>query len=165
MPLPNTQLDYLRRVASNARRTLVDHTPLLDTGAYAVGDILFVTPGPIIATTGGDTSELSSVCVTSGAVTAVALNIFLFDRAVALPAANAAFTLTDADMKFCQGCISIATGDWVVGETGSNAVATKSSLDIHVRPFANGTMYYAVKINTVATYAADGLTFKFGFQN
>ena len=165
MPAPNTQLDFLRRISSTARRALVEVTPVLDTSAYAADDNLCaVQTIPTSTANGNDTTELSSLTITSGISTAVALVVYVFDRTVTLAAANAAFTLTDADMKFCQAVISIATGDWVVGQTGGNTVVMKNNLDIHLKPNAGQNLFFAVKINTIATYAVSDLVFKFGFQ-
>jgi hypothetical protein len=165
MPLPNTQLDYLRRITTASRRAVVEVTPVLDTGAYAVDDNLcLIQTIPGSTSNANNTTELSSLTITSGISTAVALVIYVFDRTVTLAAPNAAFTLTDADMKFCQAVISIATGDWVVGETGGNAVVMKSNLDMHLKPNVGQNLFFAVKINTIATYGASDLVFKFGFQ-
>jgi hypothetical protein len=77
------------------------------TTAYTALDTL----GTIItATMATATGIIQSVQLVDKANIVGGVNIFVFDRSVTLAADNAAWSVTDADMLFCLGVISMPAG-------------------------------------------------------
>lgn len=115
-------------VASSAVAASI--TPVCDTAAYAVGDVLFTaTEIPNALVVGGSVALLAGVRVIDKDDNAAAgMDLYFFSKpAVSMGTLNAAATnITDADADFFLGKVSIAAGDWedVGGAKWANATLT-----------------------------------------
>lgn len=151
-------------VASNA--IMVSPAIVLDTAAYAAGDLLFdFVELPNVLTEAGRTATLQSILLEDKADTGVTLSFFFARSLVDMGVVNAAPTITDADsFSLLGGPIQIAAGDWY--DLGSNRCAGKDNIGRMVEAAAGTSIYVAAVITTggtAGTFAASDLRATFGF--
>ena len=132
--------------------------PTLDTSAYAAGDqVSTLQTLPLMQ--GGFEGEIITVTVLAKTQDKVALDLLLFDRSVAVAADNAAAAISDADMEFCLGVISVLAADY--DDVGSgNSIATVQ-IRLPVRAEVPPNLYVAIVAREAVTYAATDLTITF----
>lgn len=137
-------------------------TPVLDTAAYVAGDSMAdIIEIARVIRKAGPCAELLSAHVVDANDQGQAFDIIFFDRSVTLPAKNAVWNVSDADMAFSQGVIRVESGDYV--DAGGNRVATKRGLGLGVKP--NSTSLYAGLLSQgTGTYTASGLKLVFTFK-
>ncbi len=105
---------------------------------------------------------LNTLTVVEQSTQASGLDVFLFSTSPTLPADNAAFDITDTQMKDCIGVVNIPSASYRTAV--SNCVQTVGGLNIVIQPVASGTVYAAVAVRSATTYSlASGLVFKYGF--
>lgn len=118
----------------------------VDTAAYAAGDVL--TDVFKITDTGND-AELAQIVVFDASDQKADMRFYFFDT---LPAAtftkNAAFALSDADLKKVCGWVDIAAADYT--DLGSNAIARKAITNIGDAKYAIGVVAGAATPTYVA---------------
>ena len=100
-------------------------TPVLDTGAYAVGDTFFdrTVLTDAVRTTGG-WAILNSIALTDAADIGPALDLYVLDADVTLGTFNAAPGISDADAVRLTHIGSIAAADWK--DVGGAKVVSKT---------------------------------------
>lgn len=135
--------------------------PTLDTSEYTDGDqvatlqTLALIPGRFTQGT------IASVTVLSKTQDKAALDLLIFDRSVTVAADNAAASISDADMEFCLGVISVAAVDYDdVGSTNSIATVVPAA-GLPVKPNTGQNLYVAIVTRTTITYAATDLSIWF----
>lgn len=134
--------------------------PTLDTNAYADGDqVSTLQTLPLMQ--GSFEGTIASVTVLSKTQDKAVLDFFIFDRSVTVAADNAAASITDADMEFCLGVISVAVADYDdIGSTNSIATVVPAA-GLPVKANVAPNLYVAIVIRTAITYAADDLSIWF----
>lgn len=141
--------------SSNVIRVQV--TPTIGTAAHATGDYI------------GGLQEIANAARVSGgsgviqAITVfdknpslrAAMDIFFFDRSVTTGADNEVWDVSDADMVYCLGGISIGPYNVAFPATILNAISTLVNINL---PYVlSGTSLYAQAIvRGTPTYVADG---------
>lgn len=127
----------------------------VDTGIYADGDSLCT----ILPITGavrrdGYLSRLIGVTIIDKDDEGAPFDLYFFDRSVTLPANNAVWNVSDADMLFCQGRVQILTGDYT--DCGGNRVAVPDlgHRGLVVKPNASQTLYMGAICRGTPTYTS-----------
>lgn len=135
-----------------------------DTSAYASGDLLAdaqeVASAALVS---GGAGELVSLMVLDEDDQGVAFDIYLVTAATSWGTENAAPTITDAIAQTIVGHITVATGDYK--DLGDQRIAFYKNIGL-VYETSGSTSLYVVVVNGsgTPTFAADGLTLKFGFK-
>jgi hypothetical protein len=135
----------------------------LDTSAYAAGDsfcTLLTVTGAVL--TAGDTSILDYIHIVDVDDVGPALRLYFFDRSVTLPANNAVWNVSDADMKFSRVMQQVNVGDW--SDAGGNRTTTYSNLGYLVRPNSGTSVFMAAIIDSATTHTAAGINISIGFK-
>jgi len=146
---------------------LITVVPVLDTAAYAIGDVLFV-PTPIPnAVPGNDVQgRLDTVyLVDKSDAAAFILDLYFFDvdESAAFGTINAAPNMSDANGLSYMGHVSVASADWK--DLGGFKVAQETNLRRHIKPAAGTfTIWVAAITGTVLTFAASDLELRLGFS-
>lgn len=137
-------------------------TPTIGTAAHTSGDYL------------GDLQNIANAARWSGgsgvvqAVTVfdrapaqrAAMDLVFFDRSVTTGADDAVWAVSDADMGYCLGIISIGPYNTAFPATVLNCIST--TLNINLPFVLNGTSLYCQPIvRGTPTYAAGDLTFSY----
>lgn len=146
-------------------RNIISADFVLDTAAYAIGDVLcdLLTIAGAVQTA-GDTANLDSIrIVDADDKAANAFTIVVFDRSVTMAAKNAAWAVSDADMKNALGIWSIAQGDWK--DFGGNKVAYFTGLSIKLKPNSGTSVFIGAYCDSaVSAGTAGGLSIKLGID-
>jgi hypothetical protein len=136
----------------------------VDTSIYAAGDslctLLTVTGAVLVA---GETAVLNYVHLVDAADQGPAIRVYVFDRSVTLPSNNAAWNVSDADMKYSRAMIQVLAGDW--SDAGGNRTATFSGLGIPIKPNSGTSIYMGAIVDGTPTFAAaTDLNITIGFK-
>ena len=145
---------------SFAQAVVLSATPTLDTSIYASGDSLWSSVLAIAnaVRSAGGTGQLVKVVITDYAAQSAPLDLLFFNASLAIAAANAAHSITDAELAAkALGHISIVAGDYI--SNGANSVATK--LITFPYSCAATTLYIAGVTRGTPTYAAGSLVLAF----
>lgn len=147
---------------------LLTFTPVLDTSAYAAGDVLAVaTVLNSVMTDDGGCALLESLTVIDKANNKIAIDMLIFDSAPAssVGAINAALAVTDADMLKLVARHTIAAADYVTA--GANAEACYGNIRKMLKSAARSRSLYIVLVvrSGTPTFAASDLVFKLGIQS
>jgi hypothetical protein len=138
------------------------------TTAYADKDVLgdHLTISGAVSDSGA-ICKLLSVTARNKVATALALDLFFLDEA---PAAaygdnNSGYALADTDLSKVIGVVSLATGDWSVGNT-LNVVASKTNIGLPLKAKAGKKDIYVIVVTrTAITFGAAGdLTIDLGLE-
>ncbi len=135
--------------------------PVIGTGAYASGDALGAKFGlPDVVREKGGAAILESVVVLDQDDEGVQIDFPLFARNFTATADNAAFAVTDADLEFCVGVVSVSN----YANFSVNQVGTARGLGLAlVIPTGRDLFCQAVVRGTPTFAATDDLTFIFTF--
>lgn len=143
-------------------------TPVVDTSAYADGDVISTATevaNAVLAT--GGTGKLDTVILLTKDNVAPACELWFFTEnpANSLGAVNAAFALNDADLDKCLGWVAVATGDWKASGT-NNQVATKTNVEMALKAKAGSQSIYMVVVarGSVTFTAASNLMVRLGIE-
>lgn len=141
---------------------VVSLVPVLDTGAYGDGDVLFATTAipNAVRVTGGQ-AVLQSLALIDKADNGAAIDLYFFDSNVALGTFNVAPSISDANALKLLGVISIGTGDYK--DVGGAKVATLRGLGLLLEAASGRNLYVAATVAGTPTFAADDITIRFGF--
>lgn len=140
-------------------------TPVLDTAAYADGDVLFA---PILLTNlsgyAGQPVLWQSLHVVDASDQGAAIDLHFYQKQItSIGAPNAAFGVSDADNRFWEGSASVGTSDYY--DCGGSRVAKIVNIGQILAPAQGEFGLWVMGVSRGApTYAVDGLTLKFGFQ-
>ena len=140
-----------------------DVLPVLDTSAYADGDVLFapveipgVTLWPLTP------ALLQSIQVIDESDQGAAFDLLFFRTTVTLGTLNAAPSISDADAREFQGRISVLSSDYY--DLGGVRVANLNSLGLLMKTADAKKSFFVGGISRGAgTYAASGLRLRLGF--
>lgn len=139
-----------------------DFTPVLDTSAYASGDVLFVAKELPNFFDRTNPRMLQSVVVLDGDDQAQAFDLVFSDAAITLGTINAAVSISDADAAKIIAYVKLATSDAndtinsnVFAKTGIGAVMKSSGL-------TNSVWVSGICRSGTPTYTASGMKMKFG---
>jgi hypothetical protein len=144
-------------------------TPVINTAAYASGDVL----GTLMEITGaarftGGGGYIRSITVLDNTqAQRAAMDILFFDRSVTAAANNAPVTMSDADMVFFEGLVAIAAGDYNTAWPGTplNSAATKIIGDGLPYVCSATSLFCLAVVRATPTYvAATDLTFSFTLE-
>jgi len=168
--LAGTDADYEPLQISNGRlytasnvKVRVQVIPTISSGAiYATADQLggLMTIANAARKSGGSGMLRAVTILENGGAQRANIDLVFFDRSVTLAADNAAFAVSDADMAFCLGVVSITSYNTAWAAAG-NAIATLKGIDL---PFVlNATsLYCAAVVRGTPTYTSTSdLTFSF----
>lgn len=138
-------------------------TPTCDTSIYASGDSLagLITFANAARISGGSGIIQSIVLLDKTSAQRCAMDILFFDRSVTVAAANSALAMSDADMAYCLGVLSIGPYNTAWAGTPANSISTLINVGL---PFVlNGTdLYAAVCVRATPTYAANDIVITLG---
>lgn len=143
---------------------VVGMTLLLDTSAYAAGDVLSDTAIlAAVAPVPGGSIQLRSVHVLDEDDQGVAFDIVFFDSLVSLGTFNAAPTITDVNARSLLGIVSVPSANFV--DLGGARVATLLNIGLVLKAAAGSSDLYVATITRGGTpsYTAAGLKLKLGF--
>ena len=142
---------------------LVNVTPTLDTAAYAIGDVMFVTT--LISAVMSDvnkTGVLQTIYLVDKADLGLPIDLYFFDANVSFGSLNGVPAISDADALNYIGHESVLTTDWK--DLGGVRVAQLKNLGKVVKPVTGtANIYVAGVIQAVGTFAADSLLLRCGF--
>jgi len=148
---------------SGIKAEVIDVTPVLDTSAFAVGDVMsdtFEIPGAVDIEAG--TSLLHSLMILDKDAQGGIFDLVIMRTNKSLGTKNAAVSISDADATEILGVISIVAEDYV-DLVGSKIVA-KTLVGLSVEAGASSTSIYGSLVSRdTKTYTASGLLLKFGF--
>jgi hypothetical protein len=139
-------------------------TPTIDTAAYTTGDCIgglmdFANAARI---SGGSGIVQSILVLDKTQAQRAAMDILFFDRSVTVAGNNSAVAMSDADMAYCLGVVSIGPYNTAWPGTPANSISTLLNVGL---PFVlNGTSLYvqAVVRGTPTYVASTDLTFTLG---
>jgi hypothetical protein len=121
--------DHEQLVVAGRHLARVQVTPVIDTAAYATGDVLgglqTIANAARFAAGGGLIRSITVLDKTQAQ--RAAIDILFFDRSVTVAANNAPVAMSDADMANFLGLVAVAAGDYNTAWPGTplNSVATK----------------------------------------
>jgi len=125
----------------------VQVTPTISTTpAYTSGDVLggLQTISNAARISGGSGTVSSILVLDKTQAQRAAIDIMFFDRSVTVASDNAAVAMSDADMAFCLGILSIGPYNTAFPGTPLNSISTL--LNVGLRFVLNGTDLYAVAV-------------------
>lgn len=124
----------------------VQVTPTISTTAYTSGDVVggLQTISNAARISGGSGTVSSILVMDKTQAQRAAMDILFFDRSVTVAADNAAVAMSDADMAFCLGVVSIGPYNTAWPGTPLNSISTL--LNVGLRFVLNGTDLYAVAV-------------------
>lgn len=138
----------------------------LDTNIYASADVL--ADRQLLADVvnrPGDRCILQSVVVLDEDAQGIAFDLVFLDSDVTLGAENAPAAITDANARQIVGVVPIASGDYLAASGTTIRVATKSNIELLMRPLSTGKDLYVGAITRgTPTHTAAGLRLKLGFK-
>jgi hypothetical protein len=152
---------HLGSVTGNS--SYIDVTLVLDTNAYADGDLLsdrvVVTNAMRIADA---TGVLQSIQLLDEDDQGIALNLIFLSADVSLGTINSAPTITDANTRNILGFVTISSGDYI--DIGGSKIATKTGVGLVVKPVSGSrNLYVAAVIRGIGTYSTSGIKLRLGF--
>lgn len=162
-PLPVASLGYPKTIATDV--------VLPTSSAYAIGDALSdSTSAPTaggftfsnVGRASGGSFLLTDLCVASSAdpATKLSAELWLFNQSVTAINDNAAFAVSDAEIKTCVGIIPFSLFD-----AGNNGFAHVSGLGMLVTCVGTANLRFLIRARNAYTPATDTLTFTLkGFQ-
>jgi len=160
-PLPVAVLSPVSVVAAAVKRYQV--TPMIATGAYTAADQVGALQ--LLPISGSYGSKLLTVTVLDRAQQRSALDLFFFDRTVTLAADDAAFTVTDADMAFCIGVVSVLTADYDDVAAVSSIATVALNPCLAIPGSLDENVYLAIVARGAPTYGAvNGLVLSFSYE-
>jgi hypothetical protein len=142
-------------------------TPVINTAAYATGDVLGTLMEITNAArfTGGGGYVRNITVLDKTQAQRAAIDVLFFDRSVTVAANNAAAAMSDADMAFFVGQVSILTTDYNTAFAGTplNSVATKlvelpfvvSATSLFALAVVRGTPTYTSTSDIVISYTIE----------
>jgi len=139
-------------------------TPTLDTGAYAVGDVLFatVTLTDAVRANGG-TAALHSISVLDKGKVSGDFDLILLASNVNVGAANAALSMSDAEAVDVLHYIQIVGDDYI--DIGDQTYVPLPNVGMGMMAdSAVDNLYLAGVSQGTETYAADGLVIRLYFM-
>jgi hypothetical protein len=131
-----------------ARRNfkIVDVTLVVDTAAYAAGDVIAITAVNSNLFRDTDTPMiLQSVTMIDEADQGVAMDVYFLDANVSFGALNAAAAPSDTAVRSVQGKLPVAAADWK--DLGGARVATYNNLNMPLKPATGTRDLYIVVVN------------------
>lgn len=136
-------------------------TPTIDTAAYATGDCLggLMEFANAARVSGGSGLIQSITVLDKTQAQRAAIDLLFFDRSVTVAGNNAAVAMSDADMAYCLGILSIGPYNLAFPGTPLNSFSTLNNVGL---PFVlNGTSLYcqAVVRGTPTYTGASDLVF------
>lgn len=140
-------------------------TPTIQySGAYTSGDQIggLMEFANAARYSGGSGIVQSIIVIDNTQAQRAAIDLLFFDRSITVPGDDAAINISDSDMQYCLGIVSIGPYNTAWPGTPLNSVSTLINVGL---PFVlNGTSLYVVAVNRGApTYvAANDLTFILG---
>lgn len=142
-------------------------TPVVGLAIYADGDRLGSTMTVATGAADKESSTLRTISLVDAAAQKSVINVLFFSQSPTIASAdNAALDLTDANMAYYIGHVSIAAADYV--DSASNAAACVKDINLFglASSSANGTIYAVLESGGTPTYAATSdLVFTFTFEN
>ena len=151
-------------------RTVIDVTPTLHTGEYASGDIMFnraEIPNAVIEK--GGCSKLLNVTYNSKKADDHSYLVHLITNNQSVGSANDACNISAADGAAAGflGSVTLSNdhdlGNFATG--GATKTGGFDSLNFLLQAASDSTsIYFFVTTTSVATYAADDLTFRFHIE-
>ena len=145
--------------------TVITVTPVLDTNAYAGGDLLFdSTEVASAARANGSVVTLVSVTIVDKADQKVAFTLLFANAATDFGALNGAPDPDDSEAATVIGWVAVGTGDYV--DLGGAAVACVRDVNLVLKAGAATTSLYIAAVNGsgTPTYGASDLVLYLGFR-
>ncbi len=124
---------------------LINFTPVVDTGAYSSGDVLFDTTVIIGALFDKNRPMILDTLVAFDKSDAANIvDIYFLSANVVMGTFNGAPSISDADILNICGLVSIAAADWK--DLGGARVAVKTNLGLILKPVADTTDIYCAGV-------------------
>jgi hypothetical protein len=145
--------------------TVVEVTAVLDTAAYANGDVLTdtMTLANALRVAAGYGRIRSIVVLDEDDQAAYSFDVVFFKATQSLGTKNSAPNISDANARDIIGAVRFATTDAV--DVGGAKVYCKGNLDQLIYATSGKDVFASVVINTgTPTHTASGLKFKFGIE-
>jgi hypothetical protein len=143
---------------------VVTVTPVLDTAAYASGDLLFDSAEVANAVrANGYTAILQSITIIDKADQGVAFTLLIANAATDFGTLNGAPDPDDTEAATVIGHVPVATGDYI--DLGGAKVACIRNIGLLLKAGAATTSLYVAGVNGTGTptYAASDLVLQLGF--
>jgi hypothetical protein len=157
---PGAGENHLGQVGGEAN--VVSQTLILDTSAYAIGDVLSVPAAVAMMRVNSGTAVLESLVVTDEDDQGFGLDLYFFDSASAsLGTINGAVSISDADARSLLGRVQIAAADFT--DLGGVRVAFKMGIGLLLKAVAGAqTVYVGTVAQGAGTYTASGIRVRYG---
>lgn len=145
---------------------IISVTPVMaNAGGYSAGDQVGV---PIVITDavrnhGGQALLKSLSVIDQGNGTGVALDVWFFNSLPTTVADNAAFDMTDTNLKLALGHVKVVAGDYSAQTSGS--LASVRNIDLLLEAIAGSRDLYVVCVTRgTPTYTSLDLVLKIGVE-
>jgi hypothetical protein len=153
----------LTTLPTNRLGAVLPLTPVMDTSAYATGDVAFIP----IELAGfvhhiGGSAEIRNLWIIDENDQGVAMDIYFQDSNASMGSLNAAFTPSDANARALLGRVQIAAADWQ--DLGGVRVAMIDNIGQKIKADAATTSIWvsgAIRSGT-PTFTASGISMKIG---
>ncbi len=126
--------------------------PYITNAAYADGDAGSYVFALDVGREAGKHVQLQRLLLLDKDDEGMAMDIAFFDRSVTLALPGDAWNVSDADMAYCIGYVSIGSSDWV--DLGGNRVAAVNNLNLSMLPSSGTTVYAAIRSRGTSTFTA-----------
>lgn len=140
-----------------------DATLVLDTSAYADGDVL-VVPQEIteVFEQAGQAKALHSIVLLDEDDQGQALDLLFFNADAALGTINEAVSISNADARNIIGAVEIATSEYI--DLVNSQMVQKSALGMVLKAASTSRSLWIAAISRgTGTYTASGIRLKLGF--
>lgn len=143
----------------------VTATPVLDTVAYASGDVMWTASVALtnLLRVAGGKGLLRSITIIDEDDQGIALDLVFLKTNVSLGTVNGVPSISDANLREVCAQVSIAAGDYI--DYGGARVAHKSGLSSIVTATASRDVYLAGITRGAPTHTASGLKISIGIEN
>lgn len=153
----------MRGTGADGRCTTI--TPVLDTSAYASGDLIAdtITMGTVCDQNAGDII-LDSITIVDEDAQGVKLYIIIASASTSMGTINSAPNISDANARNILGYVPVLTTDYIT--VSGTKIATVRNIGLHLKSAAaSRTLYMAILNDTgTPTYTASGMKVTFGFR-
>lgn len=126
--------------------------PYITNAAYSDGDAGSYVFALDVGREAGKHVQLQRLFLLDKDDEGMAMDIAFFDRSVTLAVPGDAWNVSDADMAYCIGYVSIGSSDWV--DLGGNRVAAVNNLNLSMLPSSGTTVYAAIRSRGTSTFTA-----------
>lgn len=150
----------------NFQSRLRNLVPVLDTVAYATGDVLAVPTAFFISDAASGVGQLHgrvrSITIIDTDGEDAGMDIVIASQEISLGALNGAAAISAEDAQQVTAVVSIVAADYVA--IGDKSIATLPDVNVPIHAGETGQIWVGLIVRDAATFSADGLTLRMEVQ-